>query len=60
MKDDLDLNIPEDHKRCRERALKLAHHGSLDGRYPVRIDKRTIIFKRIPNGIKHKRTQNSV
>ncbi|MDP3386059.1 MAG: hypothetical protein Q8S24_02400 [Eubacteriales bacterium] len=46
MKDDLNLAVPDDLQRCRKQALKLTHFGNLEGRVPVRIDKRTTIFKK--------------
>lgn len=40
-------NTPESWSReNREQALKHASKGSLEGRYPVRIDSRTIIYKK--------------
>jgi hypothetical protein len=47
MKDNLNIaTFPEDLKKCREGALKYKEFGSLKGRYPVRIDSRTIIYKK--------------
>lgn len=46
MKDTLNLNVPEDLQKCRKKALELTHFGSLTGRVPVRIDKRTTVFKK--------------
>lgn len=46
-KDELNIAYPEDLRKCREQALKLKKHGSLEGRVPVRIDSRTVIYKRV-------------
>lgn len=45
-KDELNIAFPEDLRKCREQAKKLKQHGSLEGLIPVRIDSRTIIFKK--------------
>lgn len=40
-------NTPEGWDRAnREQAKKLASKGSLEGRYPVRLDSRTIVYKK--------------
>ncbi len=53
MKDDLNIAQPEDLKKCRKQALKLREHGSLEGRVAIRVDHRTIIFKKVKhNGTK--------
>lgn len=46
-KDDLNIVFPEDLRKCREQAKKLASFGSLEGRIPVRIDSRTTIYKKV-------------
>jgi len=45
--DSLNIIIPEDLRKCREQALKLASFGSLEGTIPVKIDSRTTIFKKV-------------
>lgn len=52
MKDTLNLNVPEDLQKCRKKALELTHYGSLDGRVPVRVDKRTTVYKKPNYGTK--------
>ncbi len=47
MKDDLNLSFPDDLQRCRKKALQLSHYGSLEGKVAVRVDSRTIVFKKI-------------
>lgn len=32
---------------ARKQALKLTKYGSLEGRYPVRVDKRTVVYKKL-------------
>ena len=39
--------IPDDVIRTREQALKLTKHGSLQGREAVRVDPRTVVFKKV-------------
>lgn len=46
MKDQLNLALPEDLLKCRQQALKLRKHGSLEGLHPVRLDSRTVVFKK--------------
>jgi hypothetical protein len=46
MKDSLNLAIPDDLQKCRKKALELTHFGSLAGRVPVRVDKRTTVYKK--------------
>lgn len=46
-KDDLNIMLHGDLQRCRKRAKELSYHGSLEGRVPVRVDSRTIIYKKI-------------
>lgn len=41
------ISVPDDVAKVRQQALKLTKHGSLEGRYPVKVDKRTTIYKKI-------------
>lgn len=47
--DDLNISFPADFQKCRRRAQQLAEFGSLEGREKIRIDKRTVIFRKITN-----------
>lgn len=40
-------SVPDDVAKVRQQALKLTKHGSLEGRYPVKVDKRTTVYKKI-------------
>lgn len=42
-----DFILPEDLVRSREQALKLSKYGSLEGKIPVKVDKRTVAYKKI-------------
>lgn len=45
--DTLNILFPEDLRKCREQALKLASFGSLEGRIPVKIDSKTTIYRKV-------------
>lgn len=44
--DPLNIFHPSDLRKCREQALKLSKWGDTKGLIPVRIDSRTIVFRK--------------
>lgn len=47
VKDPLNISLPADLRRCRKKALEFTQYRSLEGREKIRIDHKTIIFRKI-------------
>ncbi len=49
VKDPLNISLPADLRKCRRKALEYTEFGSLEGREKIRVDHKTVIFRKIKN-----------